>query len=96
MLLLLLRISSRRGHSGVRVELVELLLALLNATSCRWCRRAARSARSGDLAPLAHLALVLIGEGEAWYEGERMPGGRGARRAGLEPRRRSRPRRGSR
>ena len=40
---------------------------------------------SGDLAPLAHLALVLIGEGEAFWQGERMPGGDALRRAGLEP-----------
>ncbi len=38
---------------------------------------------SGDLAPLAHLALVVIGEGEAFYRGERMPGGEALRRAGL-------------
>ncbi len=38
---------------------------------------------SGDLAPLAHLALVVIGEGEAFYHGERMAGGEALRRAGL-------------
>ncbi len=38
---------------------------------------------SGDLAPLAHLALVAIGEGEAFYKGERMPGGEALRRAGV-------------
>jgi histidine ammonia-lyase len=40
---------------------------------------------SGDLAPLAHLALVLIGEGEAWYEGLRLPGAEALDRAGLAP-----------
>ena len=40
---------------------------------------------SGDLAPLAHMALVLIGEGEAVYQGERLPGGEALRRAGLKP-----------
>jgi histidine ammonia-lyase len=40
---------------------------------------------SGDLAPLAHLALVLIGEGEAFVEGDRVPGADALRRAGLEP-----------
>jgi len=40
---------------------------------------------SGDLAPLAHLALVVIGEGEAFYKGERMAGGEALRRAGLQP-----------
>jgi histidine ammonia-lyase len=40
---------------------------------------------SGDLAPLAHLALVVIGEGEAFYKGERIAGGEALRRAGLKP-----------
>lgn len=40
---------------------------------------------SGDLAPLAHLALVLIGEGEVWHEGRRLPGNEALRAAGLEP-----------
>src|SRR5690606_38858532 len=40
---------------------------------------------SGDLAPLSHLALVMMGEGEAFYGGERLPGGEALRRAGLEP-----------
>ncbi len=40
---------------------------------------------SGDLAPLAHLALVLIGEGEAWLQGERLPGSEALRRAGIAP-----------
>jgi histidine ammonia-lyase len=40
---------------------------------------------SGDLAPLAHLALVTIGEGEAIFQGERMPGGEAMRRAGIAP-----------
>jgi histidine ammonia-lyase len=39
---------------------------------------------SGDLAPLAHLALVLVGEGEAWQDGERLPGGEALHRAGLD------------
>jgi histidine ammonia-lyase len=40
---------------------------------------------SGDLAPLAHLALVLIGEGEAFYQGKMMPGAKALHAAGLEP-----------
>ena len=40
---------------------------------------------SGDLAPLAHLALALIGEGEAFYRGERLPSAEALRRAGIEP-----------
>jgi len=40
---------------------------------------------SGDLAPLAHMSLVLIGQGEAYYQGERLPGAEALRRAGLDP-----------
>ena len=40
---------------------------------------------SGDLAPLAHLALAVIGEGEAFFQGERLPSAEALRRAGLEP-----------
>jgi histidine ammonia-lyase len=40
---------------------------------------------SGDLAPLAHLALPLVGEGEAWFEGERLPGSDALAAAGLQP-----------
>src|SRR5690606_2106502 len=40
---------------------------------------------SGDLAPLSHLAIVLLGGGEAFYQGERMPGAEALKRAGLAP-----------
>ncbi len=74
-----------RGHSGVRPLIVEFLLALLNhdvlpVIPCRGSVGA-----SGDLAPLAHLALVLIGEGEALVEGRRRSGRAALARAGLRP-----------
>ena len=56
-----------------------------SATSCPSSRRKGSVGSSGDLAPLAHLALVLIGEGEAFFEGHRMPGADALRRASLEP-----------
>lgn len=73
------------GHAGCRVELVERVVDLLNAgvhpvVPCRGSVGA-----SGDLAPLAHLALPVVGEGEALYRGERLPGGEALQRAGLEP-----------
>ena len=64
-MVLLLASSLRRGHSGVRVELVELLLALLDRDVVPVVPSRGSVGSSGDLAPLAHLALVLIGEGEA-------------------------------
>jgi histidine ammonia-lyase len=77
--------SLRRGRSGVRVELVELLLALLERGVTPVVPSRGSVGSSGDLAPLAHLALVLVGEGEATYEGERMPGADALAKAGLEP-----------
>ena len=61
----LLAASLRRGHSGVRVEVVELLLAMLERDVVPRIPSRGSVGSSGDLAPLAHLALVLIGEGEA-------------------------------
>ncbi|MGZ6390149.1 MAG: histidine ammonia-lyase, partial [Ktedonobacterales bacterium] len=81
--LLLLANSLAQGHSGVRVELLEALLALLNAGVTPVVPKRGSVGASGDLAPLAHLSLVLIGEGEAWYAGERLPGAEALRRAGL-------------
>ena len=74
-----------KGFSGCRVELVELLVSLLNAGVHPVIPEKGSVGASGDLAPLAHLALVMIGEGEAFYKGERMPGGEALRKAGLQP-----------
>jgi len=84
-MLLALASSLRRGHSGVRIEVVELLLALLERDVAPVIPRRGSVGSSGDLAPLAHLGLVLIGEGEAFAGGERMPGGAALARAGLAP-----------
>ncbi len=74
-----------KGFSGCRRELVELLVALLNAGVNPVIPEKGSVGASGDLAPLAHLALVAIGEGEAFYCGQRMAGGEALRRAGLRP-----------
>jgi histidine ammonia-lyase len=84
-MVLLLASSLRRGHSGVRVEVVELLLALLERGVTPVVPSRGSVGSSGDLAPLAHLALVLIGEGEATFESARMPGADALARAGLAP-----------
>jgi histidine ammonia-lyase len=84
-MLLLLAASLRRGHSGVRSELVELVLALLERGVTPVIPSKGSVGSSGDLAPLAHLGLVLIGEGEATYGGETLPGGVALARAGLAP-----------
>jgi len=74
-----------KGFSGCRRELVELLVALLNAGVHPVIPEKGSVGASGDLAPLAHLALVAIGEGEAFFKGERVDGGEALRRAGLQP-----------
>ncbi|MDE3189129.1 MAG: histidine ammonia-lyase [Acidobacteriota bacterium] len=74
-----------KGFSGVRPALLELLLALLNAGVHPVIPEKGSVGASGDLAPLAHLALVVIGEGEAFYRGDRMAGAEALRRAGLKP-----------
>jgi len=74
-----------KGFSGCRPALVELLVALLNAGVHPVIPEKGSVGASGDLAPLAHLALVAIGEGEAFYQGLRIAGGEALRRAGLQP-----------
>jgi histidine ammonia-lyase len=74
-----------RGFSGVRPEVVHRLLDLLNHGIHPVIPEQGSVGASGDLAPLSHLALVLLGEGEAEYGGEVMPGGEALRRAGIEP-----------
>ncbi|GAC1453994.1 MAG: hypothetical protein PVSMB4_14670 [Ktedonobacterales bacterium] len=83
--MLLLANSLSRGHSGVRLALLRLLVDLLNAGVTPVVPGRGSVGASGDLAPLAHLSLVLIGEGEAWYQGQRLPGGDALRQAGLTP-----------
>ncbi len=82
---MLLRAQSLvRGYSGVRIELVEMLLEMLNRGVTPVIPQQGSVGCSGDLAPLAHMALVLIGEGEAWYKGERLRGSAALERAGLD------------
>ncbi|TCP21060.1 histidine ammonia-lyase [Scopulibacillus darangshiensis] len=74
-----------KGFSGIRTETLQLLIDCLNhgvhpVIPCKGSLGA-----SGDLAPLSHMALVLIGEGKAEYEGEIMPGREALERAGLTP-----------
>lgn len=74
-----------KGYSGARLETVELLLALLAAGIVPHVPARGSVGASGDLAPLAHLALPLVGEGEASVGGELLPGADALARAGLSP-----------
>src|SRR6188508_197167 len=76
-----------KGRSGARPALVELLLECLDRGVLPIVPSRGSVGASGDLAPLAHLALPLVGEGEAWFGGERLPGADALARAGLEPQR---------
>ena len=73
------------GCSGVRPEIVEALCEFLNRCVCPIIPEKGSVGASGDLAPLAHLALALIGEGEALFQGERMPTIDALRRVKLGP-----------
>ncbi|MGS0997300.1 HAL/PAL/TAL family ammonia-lyase [Rhodanobacter sp. UC4436_H3] len=84
--MLVIRINTlMRGHSGIRVSTLEALAAMLNAGVVPVVPEKGSVGASGDLAPLSHLAIVLLGGGEAFYEGERMPGAQALERAGLKP-----------
>jgi histidine ammonia-lyase len=74
-----------KGNSGARIQTVELLLECLNRGVLPVVPARGSVGASGDLAPLAHLALPLVGEGEAFVEGERLPGLEALARVGLEP-----------
>jgi histidine ammonia-lyase len=74
-----------RGHSGIRLETVLCLRELLNRGICPIIPEKGSVGASGDLAPLAHLSLVLLGLGEAFYQGQRMPGGKALKRCGIQP-----------
>ncbi len=77
--------SLARGYSGVRVEVIDLLLEMVNRRVTPIIPSKGSVGASGDLAPLAHMALVLIGDGEATFEGKRMSGGDALKAAQLAP-----------
>ncbi|MFC3552202.1 histidine ammonia-lyase [Lysobacter cavernae] len=84
--MLCIRINTlMRGHSGIRVETLQALTAMLNAGIVPVVPQLGSVGASGDLAPLSHLAIVLLGGGEAFYGGERIAGGEALQRAGLAP-----------
>ena len=74
-----------KGLSGARALVAETLLAMLGRGVVPVVPEKGSVGASGDLAPLSHLALCCLGEGEAFYEGERVEGGEALRRAGVEP-----------
>jgi histidine ammonia-lyase len=73
------------GYSGARVEVVETLVKMIERGVVPFIPEKGSVGASGDLAPLAHLALVVVGEGEAFFDGERVAGAEAMRRAGVAP-----------
>ena len=85
-LMLLLKIHGlSQGYSGVRTELVNQLVAFYNADLLPVVYELGSLGASGDLAPLAHLSLALLGDGEVYLKGRKMPAGEALQAAGLKP-----------
>jgi histidine ammonia-lyase len=85
-LMLILRANALlKGLSGIRPVVIERLLDLVSHGVHPVVPQQGSLGASGDLAPLSHLALVLVGEGEAYYKGERLSGQDALKRAGIEP-----------
>ncbi|WP_336293808.1 histidine ammonia-lyase [Bartonella sp. CB169] len=78
-------ISLGRGASGVRPELIALIEAMLEKGVIPVIPEKGSVGASGDLAPLAHMAAVLMGEGEAFYQNARMSGADALAKVGLKP-----------
>ena len=73
------------GYSGIHESTLELLVEMLQRDVVPVVPEKGSVGASGDLAPLAHLGLVMIGEGEAFAGGQRLPGREALARAGLQP-----------
>ncbi|MCK9556924.1 MAG: histidine ammonia-lyase [Candidatus Cloacimonetes bacterium] len=83
--IMLLRIAVlAKGHSGIRIETLQTLVQMLNSGIHPVIPMRGSVGASGDLSPLSHLALVLIGEGEAKYKGEKMSGAEAMQKAGIQ------------
>ena len=74
-----------KAHSGIRPEPIQLLAHCLNRDVLPVIPAQGSVGASGDLAPLAHMALLLVGEGEAWDGSGSIPGGQALAKAGLDP-----------
>ncbi|MEZ4528612.1 MAG: aromatic amino acid lyase, partial [Desulfobacterales bacterium] len=73
------------GYSAIRPETVRFLAEMLNRGIIPVIPEKGSVGASGDLCPLAHMCLVLIGMGEAFWQGERMPGAKALKKSGLSP-----------
>ena len=74
-----------KGYSGVRPVILETMAKMLNKNVTPVIYEKGSVGTSGDLAPLSQMGLVVFGEGEAWYQGERIEGGQAMKKAGIKP-----------
>ncbi|NLL43842.1 MAG: histidine ammonia-lyase [Firmicutes bacterium] len=74
-----------KGHSGIRPEVIELMVDLVNRGVTPLIPSQGSVGASGDLVPLAHMSAVLLGEGQAYYQGQLYSGAEALKRAGLTP-----------
>jgi histidine ammonia-lyase len=72
-----------KGHSGIRPLVVDTLIAMLNKGVTPVVFDKGSVGACGDLSPMSQMAIVLLGEGEAYYRGERMPGAKAMQAAGI-------------
>ena len=77
--------SLARGHSGVRPVVIDTLIAVHNAGLIPHVPSQGSVGASGDLAPLAHMTLALMGEGEMWVDGQRLPAAQALSTAKIAP-----------
>jgi histidine ammonia-lyase len=83
--IMLLRANAlSKGNSGIRLATVETLIEMLNKGVTPIIPQKGSLGASGDLAPLSHMVLVMIGEGEAWFGGERLSGREAMKRANID------------
>ncbi len=84
--IMLLRLNSlAKGFSGVRYELMEKIAEALNKKFYPYVPSQGSVGASGDLVQLAHVALSLMGEGEAFHEGKRMASLKAMKKIGMKP-----------
>ncbi len=84
--MMLLRANAlAKGYSGIRKVVIDTLLEMLNKDVTPYVPQKGSVGSSGDLAPLAHMTLVMIGEGEAYYEGKLIKGKDALKKAGIKP-----------
>ncbi|KXG77179.1 histidine ammonia-lyase [Thermotalea metallivorans] len=84
--IMLLRANAlSKGFSGVRLSTLQTLIEMLNKGVHPVIPEKGSLGASGDLAPLSHMVLVMLGEGEAFYKGKRLPGRTAMEEAGIEP-----------